>query len=114
MSGEEIFGLIIMVGSCWLCAAIFCGVAFWSSKRKDPMHFWTGSTVDPKTISDISSYNRENAVMWYVYSAFYWLSGIVAFFHMMTAVVIMVIAAVPGLLVLVKWYNHIHNKYMIR
>lgn len=113
MSGEEIFGLIIMVGSCWLCAAIFSGIAFWSSKRKDPMHFWSGSRVDPKTISDIPAYNRENAIMWSVYSAFLWVAGFVAFFNMMVAVAILVIVCVPGLAGLVIWYNHIHKKYKI-
>ena len=113
MPGEDIFGLIIMVGCCWLCAAVFCGIAFWATKRKDPMHFYSGTTVDSRTISDIPAYNRENARMWYIYSSFFWISGIVAFFHMMAAVVIMVLACFPGMLLLVHHYHRIHKKYKI-
>ena len=113
MSGEDIFALIIMVGCCWLCAAIFCGIAFWALKRKDPMHFYSGTTVDPKTISDIPAYNREVARMWCIYSMFFWISGIVAFFHMMAAVIIMSLACVPGIFLLVWCYQRIHKKYKV-
>ena len=40
------------------------------------MPFWTGSVVDPKTISDIPAYNQANARMWKQYSIPYWISGI--------------------------------------
>ena len=113
MSGEDILALIIMVGCCWLCAGIFCGIAFWALKRKDPMSFYAGTTVDPRTISDIPAYNRENARMWFIYSSFFWISGIIAFFHMMAAVAIMMIASVPGIFVLVSCYQRIYKKYKI-
>ena len=113
MSGEKIFAIIIMVGSCWFCAAIFCGIAFWALKRKDPMHFYSGTTVDPGTVSDIPAYNREVARMWFVYSGFFWLSGIAAFFRMMAAVIIMSLACIPGIFLLVGCYNRIYKKYKI-
>ena len=113
MSGEDILALIIMVGCCWLCAAIFCGIALWAAKRKDPMHFYSGTTVDPRTISDIPAYNWEIARLWFVYSVFFWISGIVAFFHMMAAVIIMSLACVPGIFLLVLSYQRIHKKYKI-
>lgn len=113
MTGEEIFGLIIMVGCCWLCAATFCGIAFWAAKRKDPMHFYSGTAVDPRTISDIPAYNRENALLWCAYSGFFWLAGTVAFFHMIAAVVIMSLACVPGFFLLVGQYSRIYKKYKV-
>lgn len=114
MNGEEIFGLIIMVGCCWLCAATFCGIAFWAAKRKDPMHFYSGTKVDPRTISDIPAYNRENARLWGIYSIFFWLAGIVSFFHMLAALGILMLACVPGIFFLVRQYNRIHQKYKVR
>lgn len=113
MSGEEIFGLIIMVGSCWLCAATISAMGIWGLKRRKPMHFWSGTAVDPKTISDIPAYNRENARMWFVYSGFFWISGIVSFFHTIAAMVIMMLACFPGILFLVRQYNRIYSKYRV-
>ena len=68
MSGGEIFGIIISVATAWGCAGTFLGIGIWSLKRKTPMHFWAGSTIDPKTVTDIPAYNRANARMWMEYS----------------------------------------------
>ena len=64
MSGEEILGAIVMFFCGFGCGGLFYWIGTWASQRKDPMHFWTGSTVDPKTISDIPAYNQANAQMW--------------------------------------------------
>ena len=113
MSGEKVLGIIVMVFCCLLCGGTFLGISIWARKSKEPVHFYSGTTVDPKTVSDIPAYNRENARMWFIYSSFFWISGIIAFFHMMAAVAIMMIASVPGIFVLVSCYQRIYKKYKI-
>ena len=48
------------------CAVLFCGIGVYAERSEKPMHFWSGSEVKPEEISDIPSYNRENARMWWI------------------------------------------------
>ena len=114
MDGEKIGGIVIMVFCCVLCGSIFSGMSVWAKKRKDPMHFYSGTTVDPKTVSDIPAYNLENSKMWMIYSVPFWASGVVSFFHMGAAAVIVTVACFPGFLWLVFRYKRISQKYIIR
>ena len=114
MDGERIGGIIIMVFCCLLCGGIFSGMSLWAKNRKDPMHFYSGTTVDPKMISDVPAYNQANARMWKIYSIPYWVSGIVSFFHLGAAAVIMSVACFPGFLWLIFRYKKICKEYMIR
>ena len=114
MDGEKIGGIVIMVFCCVLCGSIFSGMSVWAKKRKDPMHFYSGTTVDPKTVSDIPAYNKENSKMWMIYSVPFWASGVVSFFHMGAAAVIVTVACFPGFLWLIFRYKRICKKYIIR
>ena len=106
-----LFANIIFTASCWLCSLIFGAIALWAFKRKDPMHFWSGSTVRPEEITDIPSYNRANGLMWGVYTACMVVTGILSLFSIKIATVILVILCVPGIFVLIIVYNMIYNKY---
>lgn len=114
MDGEKIGGIVIMVFCCVLCGSIFSGMSVWAKKRKDPMHFYSGTTVDPKTVSDIPAYNLENSKMWMIYSVPFWVSGVVSFFHMGAAAIIVTAACFPGFLWLIFRYKRICKKYIIR
>ena len=74
MDGEIIVGAIIMCVVCCGCGALFFGLGVWANRLEKPMHFWSGSSIDPKTVIDIPEYNRKNAVMWKWYSLPYWLA----------------------------------------
>ena len=64
MAGEEIFGLIMMLGICF-GFGIFCCILGASAERsKKPVAFWTGRELKPDQITDIDAYNRENSRMW--------------------------------------------------
>ena len=56
------------------CALLFVGIGIYAQKLEKPMWFWSGSYVDPATISDVKAYNLENARMWYAYSLWFWVS----------------------------------------
>ena len=109
-------GQIIMIICCLGCAALFYGIGIWADKSEKPVHFWSGSKVDPATIADVDSYNHDNAVMWKIYSIPYWIAGVLAFFDqsMIYATVLLVLACFPGMLFLVRQYMRIERRYKKR
>ena len=119
MDGERIFAIILMTFINLLCAGIFYGIGAWAKSRKDPMHFYSGSTVDPKTISDIPAYNRENEKLWKTYSAPFFLCAACAFGSiwvkelMIVSISVLVLASTIGGGWLVWKYSKIYKKYKI-
>jgi len=104
------FGNIVVAITCWFCSLIFGVIALWAFKRKDPMHFWSGSTVMPEEIDDIPSYNRANGLMWGTYAVAMFVSGILSLFSKM-GIILLLILCFPGIGALIFAYNRIYNKY---
>ncbi len=117
MSGEALFGAIMMVFCGFGCGALFYWIGVWASGRKDPMHFWSGSTVVPETITDIPAYNRANARMWKQYSIPYWISGVIgtlAFLDIRIFAFSMIpigLACTVGIWWLIHTYRKIEKQY---
>ena len=102
---------IFSAATCWFCS-IYCGaIAFWAFKRRDPMHFWAGSTIKPEEIADIPAYNRANGLMWTVYTAFIVVTGVLFLFNIILGTVSLVAICVPGIPVLIVIYKRIYNKF---
>ena len=78
MDGSKIFGVIIMALCGFGCGALFFGIGVYAGKLKKPMHFYSGTTVDPKTISDVPAYNRANSRMWKQFSVPFWMCGVLS------------------------------------
>ena len=120
MDGESIFGAIIMVLSNLICAGSFYGIGIWASKRKEPMHFYSGTKVDPRTISDIPAYNRENAAMWKLFSIPFFLAAACAVAGLwekrlaILGIIILVASSTAGIGWLLVRYNRILRKYQVR
>ena len=120
MDGERIFGIILMTFVNLLCAGIFYGIGVWAQKRKDPMHFYSGTTVDPRTISDVPAYNRENARLWKHYSIPFWFCAACSFGSiwahvlMKVSVALLVFGCTLGSGWLVLRYQRILKAYKIR
>lgn len=119
MDGERIAEIVIMCIVNLLCAVTFYGIGVWAQKRKDPMHFYSGTRVDPMTISDVRAYNQENGTMWKQYSIPYWLSVILAIGSIwfkafsMVPVFLLVINSTAGVGWLVWRFSQISKKYTI-
>ncbi len=110
---KEWFGIAVMAASCWICGIFFLGFGLFARRYKKPIWFWSGSTVNPDCISDIPAYNRANARMWTVFSVPFWASGLISFWWMMPAAVLLTVACLGGLPVLIITYNKILKKYKI-
>lgn len=104
-------GKIIMWVVTFGCALLFFGIGVYARRLDKPMWFWTGTEVDPSTISDIKKYNKENAIMWQTYSLWYFASGIAEIWSSIVALVFLLLGCSIGLVILVAWYSRIYKKY---
>lgn len=118
MDMEAIVGGIIMLFCCWICGDAFLIIGIYAKNTKKPMHFYSGSKIDPETVTDIAAYNRANSKLWILYSIPYFLAGIMAMFGfygkwaVIVAVIIAVSAAFPGTFLLIQGYHRIERKYI--
>ncbi len=93
---------------------LFLGIGAYAWQRKEPMWFWSGTQVDPDTVSDIKAYNRANAAMWAVYSLPYWLGALLHRSHPQWAYRCITFATTIGVLLLIGCYLLIRRKYRKR
>ncbi len=104
-------GKVIMIVCCWICGGLFLGFGVYSSYRKEPMWFWSGSKVSPESISDVPAYNRAQSAMWKVYSLPYWVAGAVAFSSPAGAGILLAAACVLGIPPLLIAHKRIEKRY---
>ena len=109
MAGK-IIGCVVYFG----CAILFWGVGVYAQRCQKPMWFWSGSEVDPKTITDVARYNRENARMWKLYSLWFWAAGALAIWDATIAVVPLILSCTVGMVGLVATYKKIYEKYQVK
>lgn len=120
MNVDTIFGMLITTVCSFLCAAIFYGIGIWAAKRNDPMHFYSGTTLDPNSISDVTAYNLENAKMWKTFSIQFWLSGLCGALSFLdnrlstVSIALLIAGCSVGIVWLVRKYHRILKKYLIR
>ena len=117
---DNLAGVIIMAICTFGCALLFYGIGIWAENSSKPVHFWSGSKVDPSKVLDIPAYNHACAVMWKRYSVPYWCCGILAYLDllypgcMMISVIMLLAACLPGAFWLVSKYTKIEQKYIIK
>ena len=104
-------GDIIWYVTIFGCAMLFCGIGVFAKKTEKAMWFWSGSEVDPDTITDIKRYNAENAHMWFLYSLWYWIAGFAWIRSVAAALIILVLGCSVGIVMLVRTYLKIEKKY---
>ncbi|MBU3811947.1 MAG: hypothetical protein H9893_09890 [Candidatus Niameybacter stercoravium] len=108
--GESIVILVI----CLICAVIFLGIGLYALKTKTPIHFWAGTVVKSEEITDIKAYNRANAIMWLVYGSLYIVAGILGFWSITLASILIGLSCLPGLIILILVNRRIEKKYGIK
>ncbi len=106
---ELIVWLVVMIP----LSAFFTGLGIFAWKRKKPMWFWSGSTVEDWEITDIPAYNRANGIMWLCYSAVFWVSAFLGILNLSIAGPVLAAGCLGGIPVLVIAYSKICKKYKI-
>ena len=120
MDGADIFGVIIMALCGFGCGALFFGIGVWAARSEKPMHFWSGSTVDPRTITNIPAYNRANARMWKKFSVPFWMCGVLAIASVWAewcaaaCTILIVVGSIGGGIWIVLRYQKISRTYTVR
>ena len=76
-----------------------------------PMWFWSGSEVNPATITDIQAYNLENARLWKTYSIWFWAAGLAWIWNSTVALILLVLGCTVGIGFLVAGFLRIEKKY---
>ena len=107
-------GKIIMCTVCFGCAFLFFAIGIYAQKRTKPMWFWSGSEVDASNITDVKQYNKENGIMWQLYSLWFFAAGLAEFFNTVAAVIFLVLSCTVGIGLLIGSYNRIYKKYTIQ
>lgn len=104
-------GKIIMWTVSFGCAILFFAIGVYAKKLKKPMWFWSGSEVDPSQIIDVKQYNKENGIMWQLYSLWYFAAGLAEIWNTIIALVLLVLSCTAGIAILIGSYNKIYKKY---
>ena len=109
MAGKIIMW-IVMFG----CAFLFFAIGVYAQKLEKPMWFWSGIEVDASKITDVKRYNRENGIMWKLYSLWYFSSGIAQIWSSVASLVLLIAGCTVGIIFLVYHYNKIYKKYSVK
>lgn len=106
-------GKIIMWTVTFGCAILFFAIGVYAQKLKKPMWFWSGSEVDASKITDVTRYNKENGVMWQLYSLWYFAAGLAEFWNPIISLIFLVLSCTVGIALLIGSYNKIYKKYRV-
>lgn len=104
-------GLVVWLICVGGCALTFTGIGIYAYRRKEPMWFWSGSTVRREELTDVEAYNHANGIMWLVFSMLHWLSTFLFIWYPEAATTILVLADTVGLISLMIAYHKIYEKY---
>jgi hypothetical protein len=104
---DNIIWLIIMIP----VSLLFTGIGIYALRRKKPMWFWSGSTIEESEISDVIAYNRANGIMWLVFSLIMWVSTILGAMNMNVGGIILTAGCIVCVPILPIVYGKIYRKY---
>ena len=110
---DNLGGMIIWCLCIFGCASVITGLGVHALRSKKPVAFWSGSVVKCEEITDIAAYNRANGVMWLVYSATFWISGLLGMWAPMAGAIVQSLACTVGLAGLIIAYKRIYRKYSV-
>ena len=96
------------------CAILFYAIGAYAQKLEKPMWFWSGTEVKAEQITDIKQYNKENGVMWKLYSLWYAAAGLAEIWNTIVALIILVLSCTVGIVILVRSYLKIYRKYTVQ
>ena len=99
--------LIIMIP----VSLLFTGLGIYAWKRKKPMWFWSGSTVEEEEISDVNAYNRANGILWLVFSALLWISTVLGYRYGEIGGICLLVSCLIAIPLLPLVYGKILKKY---
>lgn len=104
-------GKIIMWVVTFGCAILFFSIGSYAKRRAKPMWFWSGVEVEDAEITDVKQYNKENGIMWQLYSLWYFCAGLAEIWSSIAALLFLLSGCSVGIVILVASYRKIYGKY---
>ena len=92
-------------------ALTISGIGIYAYQRKEPMWFWSGSTVRREELTDVTAYNHANGIMWSLFSIPNWVATFLFIWFPTAAITLLVLTNTIGLVVLMIAYHRIYKKY---
>ena len=104
-------GRIIWWVTMFGCALLFWLIGVYAAGLKKPMWFWSGSSVDEASITDVKAYNEENARLWIGYSLWYWAAGVLWIWNNGAGLAALIAGCSVGIAILIGTFQRIEKKY---
>lgn len=105
--------MIIVIFIDFICAAGLALYAYICFVSKDPVSFWTGSTIRVDEITDVALYNFANGILWSIYSMLFVAAALLSIVNDFAGFVMMLINCTLGLAYLVIGYHIIKKRFFV-
>lgn len=106
---ENMYCLIIT----WIGAAVMLGIGIYDCRyRTKPVKYGISDIVSEREITDVKAYNKAHGKLWYCFSAFLCLGGILEYFLPEFALFLFALYAIVGVAASVWYVRKIDEKYM--
>lgn len=117
-SGQLVVSMIVG-GICGFGGGVvFYGIGAWGTRQSKPISFWSGQTIDPRSVTDVPAYNRASGKMWKLFSIPCWVFGLLALmlplgnWTAIAGVVTLGLWGTVGIWWLIKSYKRIEKQYI--
>lgn len=113
MTKEQIIGYAVMMGCTWLCALVLVGIGIFAERQTKPSKMRAKSDYETEGIVDHVGFNKEVGRLWKLYSIPFWICGVLWFVSSKLTCILILVAALPGYLVLKFCYFRIAKRYRV-
>ena len=96
-----------------LSSLVSFAFSLWALKSTKPVHFWSGTSVDPSQIDDFKQYNQKNALMWGCHGALMLCVAALGLVNIQVATAMLIVLAIPGSVVLMWIYTQIRKRHSV-
>ena len=90
-------------------ALLLPGIGVYAFRKKTPIGFFAG--VPAPEVTDVRAYNRENGVMWTVFSLPFFSAAALGLWRVWAGTAVLLAGTFFGIPLLVFAYSHICRKY---
>lgn len=96
---------------CLFCAFPFFIIGHYDKESREPIGFWSGDKSLKEKVKDVENYNKEMAKLYLYCAWFFFITGIIAFVHVIPAYICIAVESTLGIYIVWKKYKTILEKY---
>jgi hypothetical protein len=111
IEANRMFGKIIGLISCLMCAFPFFIIGIFNKDSKEPISFWSGDTTLKSKVKNVAEYNEKMAALYKKCAIVFVISGIVWLISPVVGVVAICFDCTLGIWLVYKNYKRILDLY---